>query len=265
MAWILIPCLIQLRNEFNQLAPGRDKSSDGSIGDGEHSQNSSDHNPDETGKTPTKDADSKNEVHAIDVDRDLKLDGVTMEDCVQLLIRRHKAGDEDRLQNIIFNRRIWSRSWGWTPKPYSGPNPHDHHAHFSARYTTAQESSTRAWGLLSLRPKTQEDDVSAWTEDIIPNPSWRSDAKTNPTVAAKYALYDAWNQAHSAGAKVDALSKKVDAVLAAVSGLNAKDFTDEAAIAKAVLDGLDPAKIAAAIPADTAQRVVDLLMQRLAS
>ena len=45
-SWILVPCLVSLRSEFNKLAPGRDKASDGSIGDTAHQQESSDHNPD---------------------------------------------------------------------------------------------------------------------------------------------------------------------------------------------------------------------------
>lgn len=157
MAWILVPCLVALRREFNLLAPDRDRTSDGSIGDSEHSQTSSDHNPDETGRTPYEDADSTNEVHAIDVDRDLNRAGWDMQRAVDLLIRRQHSGEDDRLQNVIFNGWIWSRSWGWIPRRYTGANPHDKHAHFSARYTTATESDTAPWGLL-------EDDEMTKTE-----------------------------------------------------------------------------------------------------
>jgi len=150
MAWILVPSLVSLRSEFNEVAPARDRASDGAIGDGEHSQNSSDHNPDETGKTPSEDADSVNEVHAIDVDNTGPWPaGMSMEKAVQVVVLRHRTGLDDRLQNVIYNRRIWSRSWGWTAREYTGPNPHDHHAHFSSRYTTAQESDRRPWGLLA--------------------------------------------------------------------------------------------------------------------
>lgn len=51
---------------------------------------------------------------------------------------------------------------------------------------------------------------------------------------------------------------------AALKTLSGKDFTDEAAIAQAVLAGLDPQKIADAIPADVAEQVVDLLAARMA-
>jgi hypothetical protein len=153
-SWILVPCLVSLRNEFNELAPDRDKASDGSIGDTSHAASSSDHNPDETGNTPYEDADSKNEVHAIDVDDDLRKPGWSMTRALEIIITRHREGRDNRLQNVIYNRRIWSASWGWTARSYTGANAHTEHAHFSARYTTSQESDTRPWGLL------EEDDVT---------------------------------------------------------------------------------------------------------
>src|SRR5919112_6383285 len=139
VSWILVPCLVSLRNEFNAVAPRRDRTSDGSIGDPAHAQTSSDHNPDETGNTPYEDADSRNEVHAIDVDKDLRKPGWSMQKCVEIIVVRHRTARDNRLQNVIYNRRIWSRSWGWTARAYTGSNPHDKHAHFSSRYTTAQE------------------------------------------------------------------------------------------------------------------------------
>jgi hypothetical protein len=153
-SWVLVPCLVSLRNEFNELAPVRDKASDGSIGDQAHASSPSDHNPDETGSTPYEDADSANEVHAIDVDRDLRRSGWTMTRAVQIILERHRDGRDGRLQNIIWDGRIWSRSWGWAAREYAGSNPHDKHAHFSARYTTAQERDTRAWGLLEAAGDT---------------------------------------------------------------------------------------------------------------
>lgn len=159
-SWILVPSLVSLRNEFNQLAPNRDKASDGSIGDPRHAASSSDHNPDETGNTPYDDTDRTNEVHAIDVDDDLREPGWTMTRCVEVIVTRHREGRDDRLQNVIYNRRIWSRSWGWTARAYTGSNAHTQHAHFSARYTSAQENDTSPWGLL------EEDDDMPTAKDI---------------------------------------------------------------------------------------------------
>jgi hypothetical protein len=159
-SWILVPCLVSLRTEFNKLAPSRDKASDGSIGDAAHAREPSDHNPDETGSTPYEDADRINEVHAIDVDDDLRKSGWTMTKALEIIITRHRAGKDNRLQNVIYNRRIWSRSWGWTARAYTGANAHTEHAHFSARYTTAQESDTRPWGLL----EAEDDDMATITQ-----------------------------------------------------------------------------------------------------
>lgn len=182
MAWILVPCLGALRDEFNHLAPKRDKDSDGAVGNDQHSQQSSDHNPDETGKTPTEDADNLNEVHAIDVDRDLDPTRPDlMERCVQTVVLRHRSGRDNRLQNVIYNRRIWSRSWGWTARAYAGANPHDHHAHFSARYTTEQEQDTRPWGLLGLLPAPEEDDMEQGTFNNL-----LLTALSDPTIAGRF-------------------------------------------------------------------------------
>ncbi|MEV6492406.1 hypothetical protein AB0M20_27855 [Actinoplanes sp. NPDC051633] len=159
-SWILVPCLVSLRNEFNALAPRRDKSSDGSIGDAAHASSSSDHNPDETGATPYEDSDSRNEVHAIDVDKDLRKAGWSMQKAVEIIVTRHRSGQDNRLQNVIYNRYIWSRSWSWAARTYTGSNPHDKHAHFSARYTSTQENNTRAWGLL----EAEDDDMATITQ-----------------------------------------------------------------------------------------------------
>lgn len=166
-SWILVPSLVSLRNEFTALAPERDKTSDGSIGDPAHASSSSDHNPDETGATPYEDSDRTNEVHAIDVDKDLNRPGWTMERAVQVIVREHKAGRDNRLQYVIFNRRIWSRSWSWTERVYDGPNPHDKHAHFSCRYTTAQESDTSPWGLLLEGEEVTENDIEKIADRVM--------------------------------------------------------------------------------------------------
>ncbi|MBL7258426.1 hypothetical protein [Paractinoplanes lichenicola] len=157
-SWILVPCLVRLRSEFNAIAPNRDKSSDGSVGDTAHSAGSSDHNPDETGNVPIRDADRTNEVHAIDVDVDLRTPGLTMEKVVQFLLTRCRSGAETRLRYIIYNRRIWSAGTGWRQEAYSGANPHDHHAHFSSSYETNREASVASWHLEDVPVALTADD-----------------------------------------------------------------------------------------------------------
>jgi hypothetical protein len=151
-SWVLVPSLTSLSAELDVIAPNRDKGSDGSIGDDAHSQRSSDHNPDETGATPDEDSDSKNEVHAMDRDKDLKLSGVTMQDVVDHLVGEcRKSGtsgkDRGRLKYIIFNGYIWDAP-GWEKVKYTGSNPHDQHAHFSAEYDSQYSEDTSPWGLI---------------------------------------------------------------------------------------------------------------------
>jgi len=146
--WVLVPSLVALRNAFNAVNPNRDKSSDGSIGDPAHASSSSDHNPDETGNVPIDDADSTNEVHAIDVDDTGPWpDGFSMMKAVRQLVTDHRSGAENRLRYIIYERTIWSASWGWTASAYDGSNPHDKHAHFSASYNSARERDTSPWNI----------------------------------------------------------------------------------------------------------------------
>lgn len=128
---MLIHGLVVLRGEFDTVNPHRDHSSDGWIGDDRHALARSDHNPDGRGV-----------VHAIDVDKD----GVPMGRIVAYLVGRCRAGQEHRLQYVIFQRTIWSRSWGWTPRRYTGLNPHTRHAHFSARYADVA-GDAHPWGV----------------------------------------------------------------------------------------------------------------------
>lgn len=173
--WVLVPSLVALRAEFDQLRPHRDRRSDGTIGDQAHAGSSSDHNPDETGRTPFTDADDLNEVHALDVDADLDPDRPDLMERViaDVLLPRLRAAVETRLQNIIYNRRIWSRSSGWVQKPYRGASPHTGHAHFSARYTTAQEIDTRPYGLAALEAEMDRDEFLGHFRAALQQPDIR--------------------------------------------------------------------------------------------
>jgi len=155
-AWVLIPCLVALREEFNRVSPNRDKGADGSIGDSAHTS-SSDHTPDEDSDVlRDHDADSKNEVHALDIDSSGPWPAAGWFDAaIKALVARHRSGADDRLQYVIWNRQIASRSFGWTWRTYTGTaDPHTNHAHFSARYTTAQETDTSPWGVVTGEDET---------------------------------------------------------------------------------------------------------------
>ncbi len=169
-AWVVVPCLLALRDEFNQLNPKRDKGADGTIGDSNHNS-SSDHSGDEDSDVlRDHDADSKNEVHALDIDSTgpwpRSFNSIILD-----LVERERAEynhptTKARLKYVIWNRRIASRSNAWAWAPYSGSDPHTNHAHFSALYTTSTEADTRSWGVAPTAAKPQEDDVPLTAAEI---------------------------------------------------------------------------------------------------
>lgn len=164
--WVLIGCLKALFAEFNRIAPNRSHLHDGSIGDRAHQDSVSDHNPDETGTVPVHDADRVNEVHAIDVDNQLRESDLTMEKVVQFLLARCRAGTEKRLRYIIYNRRIWSASSNWVQRTYTGASPHTGHAHLSASYDPKLEASTASWHLEDIPVALTADDKKWITNQI---------------------------------------------------------------------------------------------------
>lgn len=230
--WVLVPCLVKLRSEFNEIAPGRDRSSDGSIGDDAHQDSQSDHNPDETGSVPIRDDDRVNEVHAIDVDADLRVPGLSMSRVIALLLARCQSGAENRLRYIIFDRVIWSASNGWKPLPYNGKNAHTQHAHFSSSYVTAREASTASWHLREALPVTaptsDQNAAAAAGRDIDPSgetQTWGGAAWT--TLIRTGYLANQWAPAVSA--EIDALQARID---------DESDDLDEVAATLALLGAL---------------------------
>jgi hypothetical protein len=112
----------QLREQFDDTFPDRDRRSDGWASDYRHSLRVSDHNPDP--KTGV--------VRAIDVDRDVHKSGKPdlMPDIADQLRLAAKRG-EKRISYIIFAGRIASSRMGWRWRKYSGSNPHNAHCHVS--------------------------------------------------------------------------------------------------------------------------------------
>jgi hypothetical protein len=112
---------IQLREQFDDAYPDRDRTSDGWLGDSRHQNTVSNHNPD------------AGVVRAIDIDRDLA--GKSKPDIMPYVADQLrvlcKSGKEKRISYIIFNNRIASAKKGWAWRPYSGVNPHNHHMHVS--------------------------------------------------------------------------------------------------------------------------------------
>jgi len=124
MTWRLAKSLKKLQAQINEMAPGRSKVSDGSIGDTAHAQRKSDHNPNAQGI-----------VAAIDVTHD------PAGGCDGRILSRSLIADS-RVKYVIFNSQIWkARTGKW--ELYDGKNPHDHHVHVSVKPDVLDE--TQDW------------------------------------------------------------------------------------------------------------------------
>jgi hypothetical protein len=110
----------QLREQFDDTYPDRDRTSDGWIGDTRHSVRPSDHNPD-----------AKGIVRAIDIDRDLS--GKSKPDLMPDLANQIRlcAKSDKRIAYIIFDGKIASARLGFRWRKYRGSNPHHAHCHVS--------------------------------------------------------------------------------------------------------------------------------------
>jgi len=112
----------QLREQFDDSFPSRDRTSDGWIGDTRHAARPSDHNPDVDGW-----------VRAIDVDRDVsgRSKPDLMPDIADQIRLLCKSKKENRITYIIFDGRIASAKKAWAWRIYEGSNKHNHHCHIS--------------------------------------------------------------------------------------------------------------------------------------
>lgn len=150
MAWVKTKWIDAFFAALNQRFPGRDRTTDGTIGDPKHATGTSGHNPDDTPgvKAERQDADTKQEVRAADVDADLRdPGGATMQDVINAILATPE--DRNRLIYIIFNGSIWRASGGWRREVYSGSNKHTKHAHFSG-HPDADENGAPWTSILTL-------------------------------------------------------------------------------------------------------------------
>jgi len=172
VAWVLTTGLSAFRGELNEVFPGRDKTTDGSIGNTLHQGSTSGHNPDRTGKAEFKDGDALDEVRAVDIDRDLvpgsKVDWMLV--LIRWLITGMRAGrwPVTPFRYIIYRPAgstvtyIWHVNTGWASRVYTGSNIHDKHAHFSGGWSQAADNRTGRLGIAEIR----EDDMPITDAEI---------------------------------------------------------------------------------------------------
>lgn len=128
--WYLAPGLVVLRDEINDEWPGRDKSTDGALGDSAHSSRKSEHNRESAGKY-------KGRVNAIDVD--------TSDIDFAAILPKLKA--DKRTWYVIHKGYIYSRTYNFAKRKYTGANPHNGHFHISIYPGKADGESKAAWGV----------------------------------------------------------------------------------------------------------------------
>ena len=146
MADRIAKSLGKLRSQANARWPGRNKASDGWIGDPAHfargrrvrSQSTRPRRP------------STGVVTALDLTHDPN-SGCDAGVLAEVLI----ASRDPRIKYIIWNRRIVSGDAGpspWAKRTYTGSNPHNMHVHISVNGTKAEYDNEAAWALSGSAP-----------------------------------------------------------------------------------------------------------------
>ncbi len=148
--WFVAASLLKLRAEIDERWPGRDRSSDGTIGDVFHQARNNSHNPVGSRRGPT--VGTPGAVHSMDI----TAAGIDVDTVLAAVI-----GDP-RVGYVIYDGRIWSRKGGWSPRAYEG-DPHVTHIHVTTREDSqagaaAAENDTSRWlptpvSLGSLHPR----------------------------------------------------------------------------------------------------------------
>lgn len=132
--FFLAPALVELRSEVDAKYPNRDHASDGWIGDPSHAARVSDHNPCWT--CPGR---LNGIVRAIDIDisPDGRADADIRSDVLKTTIGDH------RVWYVISNGKIYSRTFGWAARAYTGTNGHFEHVHVSLAHAVAEFDTSR--------------------------------------------------------------------------------------------------------------------------
>ena len=238
MAWRVARSLDKLLTQINQAAPGRNKASDGSIGDAAHQATSSDHNPQvvpNAGPTPV--------VTARDFTQD-PAHGADMTKIAEAL----RLSRDKRIKYVIFNRRIFSGNPGpspWVWRSYTGSSAHTEHMHVSVIADAALMDGEQPWKIGASDMTPEESAQLRRIYDLVATP-----------VGAAYR--------DGAGNEVIGWQMIRDVAYAVVKG---NPGTVLYQTLKIIADNSDPAELAQrlveALPADFATQLLEEMGRRL--
>jgi hypothetical protein len=211
VSWRVANSLLVLRDQIDALYPGRNKESDGTIGDAAHQATASDHNPDAYGV-----------VHALDITHDPShgLD-------IELLADSLCASQDERISYIIANEQITGPAYDWKWANYDGSDPHTNHLHLSVLSGIISDR-TYAWTLNYLGEKTMQ--------LTGPDP-WGSGAENEQAAQLRnshYALMSGYQPAEATGNGVVARLDRIEKLVATLPSLQMPSV-DYEALAKALL------------------------------
>lgn len=258
--WVSTKGVLNLLGQFNRAFPGRDKASDGRIGDLAHQQESaSSHNPDLTGAAEWRDGDAKNEERALDVDSNLRAAGVSMQDVIDHL--RALPGLSTVVRYMIYNRKIYRASNGWRAETYNGASAHTEHAHFTMAFTqAADENDSFDYHFEELT------DVALTPDDI--KAIWAYGLE-NPQVPGQFKPAGDFQRYSPSYGRVDTVGTAVKSLATTFAEYAGVDHVDEVGIATAVIALLNVEQLAdligQALNKDQAATLADLLAARLAA
>lgn len=196
--WRVAESLDQLLAEINASAPNRSKASDGSIGDEDHQNTNSDHNPWCQGWVVT----------ARDFTHDPKngFDSYVYAEWQRQRCRGDiliKGKREIRVKYIISNRKIASPTQNWAWRTYTGSNAHDKHVHVSVDCTVegGYMDDVTPWG---------------WGDDMDTNDVWNvrpQQINSGLDRPAGQSLQDVWIAVHGRLQEMEATLNQVLAIL----------------------------------------------------
>lgn len=176
--WVVDRSIPVLFRQVDEAAPGRNKGSDGTIGDADHAARESDHNP----ESPPPPGNPDNQVDAADITHD-PARGADM-GVVAESIRKSR---DRRVRYVIFNRRIFYGydraglpAFTWTS--YSGSDPHTGHLHISVNDVHHDETQLWAIGL---------GDMDQADKNMATATTYRTEATLRHKENAKYTIVTA--------------------------------------------------------------------------